>query len=306
MVTTCTDSGALIIKDTVIVAYGGLPDADYQALKRRNLLHWQLDWKLILVMGGFDVQTGQRKWICKPDCPLAVGIMGPDGTWNGLGYAVIEGKATVLLCAGSGVYGVDPATGRKRWEFNLENKRDETHRGFWAVYYAYAPVAWNNYVIGSISNAHDDYCSQTYCIRIGNNQPTLVWNTDQFVPYTEGPWKSNLLVRDGKVYGFDAHGVWDKQREREKQQGKKSNTPGRPMRPEGLGHFQCRDVAGGKVLWSSDAMQRKLHDPKDWLKGIREWYPTQSILIGDLFIPYSSTGLRISDSRKTAGRCWRR
>jgi len=49
----------------------------------------------------------------------------------------------------------------------------------------------------------DDIDSRSWCIQIVNNQPKLVWESKEFVPYTECE-KSNIIVQDGKVYGSDA------------------------------------------------------------------------------------------------------
>lgn len=289
----------LVFKDTAIVCYPSLPDADsVDDVISGKLPMWKVYHEMIVAVAGFDLQTGKFKWICK-----AGGTMENPGVHRGfsvqsprLGYAVIEGNPTVLVHQGIGDYGVDPATGTKRWEFGLVDKPyngDRSLRGLWAPYCSYAPVAWNNYVVDSVSIGHDDWCSQTYCIQITNNTPKLVWTTDQFVPYIEGNCKSNLIVRDGKAYGFDAHGCWDGQNERLNLKDKDDNLERaktvrladrngfvtRLLRPEGVGRFQCRDVATGKLLWSSDAIptRGRAHDGG-------EWHATHSLLAGDLLV----------------------
>jgi|GEM_PF-4985355 len=277
-----TASGLLIFKDTAIVSYPSLPDAvPLDDVISGKIPMWKVYHEMIVAVAGFDLQTGKFKWICKPGGPLEIpgAMRGYSVQCPGLGYAVIEGNPTVLVRQGIGNYGVDPATGTKRWEFNLEVKTDEAHpRGLWAPYGSYAPVAWKDFVVDSISVGHDDWCSQTYCIQITNNTPKLVWTTDQFVPYIEFP-KSNLIAGDGKVYGFDAHGIWGGEHEQLKQGGKKDNTPGRPLRPEGIGRFQCRDVATGNLLWSSDAIPT--HGKN---RGVGEWHVTHSLLADDLLV----------------------
>jgi outer membrane protein assembly factor BamB len=289
--------GPLVINDTVIVSYVGVNDARYKQITTGQR---QTDWTYpLLILGGFDLQTGKRKWLCKPD-------KGGFRLMNcRIGYAVIENNPTVLVPFGAGTYGVDPATGAKRWEYELVDDKDvvKGRRGLWAPYGSYAPVAWNNYVIDSVSNAHDDIDSRTWCIQITDSKPKLAWESNEFVPFTE-VFKSNLVLCDGKVYGFDAHGVWDlpgvPSEERSKIDRWK-NQPGRNKRDKSIGQFQCRDVATGKLLWSTDAMQAHF-PPHDWrsqiVNGPSEWYPTKLILHADLLIAYSLSDLWIGQLKK--------
>ncbi len=286
--------GPLIIGDTVMVSYRGMSDADYQlCIHATKQIHIH---GMIPILGGFDLQTGKRKWICKPkinECCFR--------TNNGrIGFAVIEHNPTVLVSLGRGTYGVDPATGAKRWEYDVpddigNNIDGVVSTGIWAPYASYAPVAWNNYVIDSMNNAHDDLDSHSWCLQIIDNKPKVVWETNQFVPYNDCE-KSNLMIRDGKLYGSDAHGVWDAQR-REMEKNGKPMQPGRAKRPKEIGQFQCRDVATGKLLWSTDAMLEKLA-PNDWRAAngdtTAEWYSTKSIMTGDVMIACNASGLWVA------------
>jgi outer membrane protein assembly factor BamB len=288
--------GPLIVNDTVIVSYVGLTDARWkEVLAGQNRSDWSALSGPLLMLSGFDLQTGQYKWTCKPH------MGGGFRTMNArIGYALIENNPTVLLSFGLGTYGVDPATGSLRWEYDIADDRDDAkgRRGLWAAYPSYAPVAWNNYVIDTVSNAHDDSDSRTWCIQITENKPKLVWESNEFVPYSEVE-KSNVIAQEGKIYGSDAHGIWDTPGLPSEQRWlddpkKPHGQPGRNHRDKSIGQFQCRDIATGKLIWSSNAMLPQL--PKnDWRytgsgPGPYEWYPTKSIISGDLLIANSFNG----------------
>jgi len=80
---------------TVIVAYQGVNDARY---KQATSGEKQTDWThALLVLGGFDLQTGKRKWLCKPD-------KGGFRLMNcRIGYAVIENNPRSSCHSGRGL-----------------------------------------------------------------------------------------------------------------------------------------------------------------------------------------------------------
>ena len=177
------------------------------------------------------------------------------------------------------------------WSFELP----KTRHGLPFPYVNYAPVVWKNYVIDGTSAAHDDLTSRVWCLEIRDGKAELVWQTNEFVPYIE-IGKSNLIACDGKLYGADSQGGWDDQRvpgvavppglsqealEKFAAPAQAKMPPGRPHRPANVGQFQCRDIATGKLLWSTDA-----------IKGL-EWTPTFMIAVEDKLIVRNTAGLWI-------------
>jgi hypothetical protein len=89
--------------------------------------------------------------------------------------------------------------------------------------------------------------------------------------------KSNLIVADGRVYGSDAHGVWDDP------QYDKDRDVFRPMRT--AGRFQCRDMTTGELLWSTDTLNLRP-------AGESEYYsPVHQVLAGDVLVVVEQAGL---------------
>ena len=277
----CNCAGPLLVGNTVIVTYNGGENADYTKWTRT-----------CLVAAGFDAATGENRWVTK--APFE-GFR----TMNArFGYAVINGEPTVLCGCGKGTMGLDPQTGKVRWSFALP-----PDKAIWAPYLSYAPVVWKNYVIDSVSVAHDDKPSATWCLQIVDNQAKLIWLTHDFVPHVE-IGKSNMLVKDGKLYGADAHGIWDtpgkpsEERVWPPQAPKnlKPMEPGRNFRGKDVGQFQCRDVLTGKLLWSTSAFQPGTVDPLKWPG---EWSSTHSILVADRLILFNTWGLWIAQLSDT-------
>jgi len=182
-----------------------------------------------------------------------------------------------------------------------------------------APVAWRNYVIDALYMCQN---SKTWCIQIVNNQPKLVWEQKEFIPYNKDE-KSNFIIKDGKVYGIDANGLWgDPDMPDEEKSKHASVIKFRNDRDKNLGQFQCRDVATGKLFWSSDVLAHHVVPDAKWKNrsGVTydvlnrlsaenalnedfsgkngtvsfEWYPTKSIIAGDLLIANGFSGLWIA------------
>ena len=114
----------------------------------------------------------------------------------------------------------------------------------------YAPLVWRNHVIDAATVGHNSATSATWCLKIRDGQAPRVWQTSDFVPQSSSI-KSHMVVRDGKLYGFDSHFP-----------GCPQYPVARPYRGEAIGEFQCRDVATGKLLWSSDAFNPAPPGPK--------------------------------------------
>lgn len=248
----------LVVGATVIVGFHARPDDDYTQPRYNE------DG---MAVAGFDAATGERRWLTKPRLP-GFRTMSSD-----LGFAVVGGAPTVLVPQGSGTMGLDPATGAVRWTYaaRFEDGKD--------VRFAYPfrmPVAWGDCIVDGVTVAHDDTPSQTWGLRIADGTVEEMWSTHDFVPVAAEFDKANLLAVDGRLYGFDAHGVWDDPM----YDGKIDR---RAMRRDG--RFQCRDIATGRLLWSSDAFNTRK-------PGEDEYYNPQHLLLaGETLVVTDETGL---------------
>ena len=260
--------GPLAFGETILVSYTGRVGTNYTSPAGTTCT----------VIASFDAATGKTRWVTKSPYES----FRPMNTR--LGWAEINGQLTVLVPGGTGTVGIDPASGKIRWSHAMPREKD-----VWAPYPAYAPVAWQNFVLDDSSVAHDDRPSRTWCLQIVNNVPNLLWENHDFVPHTE-IFKSNLIARDGKFYGFDAHGIWDTPGKPSDQRGP-NLAPGRNFRGSAVGQFQCRDIATGKLLWSTNAFEPPEVNPLKWPG---EWNPTLFIMAGDRLIVQNEWGLWIA------------
>ena len=272
-------AGPLLVGGTVVVGYEGGAAADDPRPDTG-----------CLAVAGFDVLTGAERWVTK--APFA----GLNARTAALGLADLDGRPTVLGSCGGGTLGLDPATGKVLWSFDLAAANLETMRAVPEKYArppktakayrvdamrppfpGYAPVAWRNLVIDAATVGHNAATSATWCLKVKGGTATRVWQTGDFVP-TCGSIKSNLVVRDGRLYGFDSY------------------FPGfarqypvtRPYRGTGVGEFQCRDAATGRLLWSSDAFNPEPPGPKR-ADSANDLF----VLAGDLAIVCNQHGLWI-------------
>jgi hypothetical protein len=147
------------------------------------------------------------------------------------------------------------------------------------VRFAYAsrmPIASNGVVVDAVSMGHDDKPSQTWALELTSGAPRLLWYTHECVPVCAETDKANFVVRDGRLYLFDAHGVWEEPKfdpwmDR------------RPMRR--AGRFQCRDLKTGKLIWSTDALNGRP-------AGNGEIYrPNHFLFVGDTIVMTDQYGL---------------
>ena len=255
-----------------------------------------------MVVGAFDAESGEEDWrYTSPYSSFR-------SHFSRLGLAAIGGEDTVLVPAGLATVGLNPADGSVRWELNVyaasedfnrkmyeETKAGRARKGQdfspsesqitrgYACYTSYHPVAWKDYVIDYRDYAHSDYVSSTYCLKIEEPKPEIVWQTNKYVPEAY-PAKSNMIARDGKLYFFEFsyHSYINRVRD------------ARLGRPEGVGQFVCMDIPTGKLLWSSDAFRKSPSTPEgDEPNGYK------FIMSGDQIIAVGDDGLwlgTVSDS----------
>ena len=215
-------------------------------------------------VGAFDAGTGVERWIAKAPKPAM------NARSARISAAVLNGTPTVLCSCGSGTMGLEATTGKMRWWFDLAETNPDTMQKVPPKFAAnektvkdyrvdamrtpfpgYCPLVWQDYVIDAACVGHNSVNSATWCLRIDGDHATRVWQTSDFVP-TVASLKSSMAIRDGKLYGFDSY------------------FPGfmreydvtRPYRGAQVGEFQCREVATGKLLWSTDAFNGETPGPQ--------------------------------------------
>lgn len=225
-------AGPLVCDGTVIVSFNAQHNLDYS--------RWDPG---CIGVAGFDARTGKTRWITR----ATQNALRPN---NGrLGFARLSGTPTVLVPSGQGTTGLDPATGKTLWSWRTPSGPGGVSGFAWT---SYSPVAWENYVFDAVDDGHDDAPSQSWCLKIDdNNNAQLAWSTHDFKPYSFIQ-KANVIVSDGKLYGIDSRTYGNDDGKRDK-----NLPPGRGLRaPDESGKvpdkFQCRDIRTGKLLWSSD------------------------------------------------------
>jgi outer membrane protein assembly factor BamB len=266
----------LVVGNTVVVAFMAGELDDYSK--------WQ---NCVSAVAGFDVATGKRRWVTKS----------PNRTFRAMssdiGYAILGGRPTVLLPDGTGTTGIAPTSGTVLWSYKVDfdaQKATMTLTMPLDVRFAYPsrlPVAWKSLVVDAVSMGHDDKPSQMWAVDLASGRPRRAWYTHECVPVTAETDKSNFVVRDGLLYAFDAHGVWDGA----EYDGKIDR---RPMRS--AGKLQCRDLATGKLIWSTDALSGRP-------RGDEEIYrPSHLLLVGDTMVVTDQFGLWFAQIGKTGAR----
>lgn len=249
-------SGPLAFGDTIIVSYMGTTDP-YTVNARTTSP----------VVAAFDAATGAERWVTVVPLPCFRCVN------SRLALAKIEGKDTLLVPGGRGTGAVDPATGALLWAYDAagnDPKDEPAGRANTFPYSSYAPVASNDYVCDAVSDTHDQIDSRTWCLHVQGGKPTLAWVSNEMVQHTEVD-KGNMIAKDGVLYGLDSRADMQAQFH--------DSVPIRGFRPKTLGRFQARDIATGKLLFSSDAFTAVANPTT-----IEEWYPTHSILAGDVLI----------------------
>ena len=275
--------------------FGGQQGNSSGPLKAGDNILVSYDIEGCLGIGAFDAKTGAKRWITKS--PKA----GMNARSARISTATLDKQPTVLCSCGSGTMGLEPTTGKMLWWFDLVEANPESMKQVPAKYAAseksnkdykvdalrtpfpgFCPLAWENYVIDAACVGHNSLNSATWCLKIENGKAIRVWQTNDFVP-TSASLKSSMAVRDGKFYGFDSY------------------FPGfireydvtRPYRGGTVGEFQCRDVASGKLLWSSDAFNPAKPGEK------RPDSTNASIIVADnALIVTNSHGLWIAQRRE--------
>jgi len=92
---------------------------------------------------------------------------------------------------------------------------------------------------------HQTLGTMVYAFEVVGGQPRILWQNQEFA----SRWARHV-IKEGRLYGID---VWGHLHTIDRDKRAVVEWP-RPMRPEGVGQFQCRDLRTGKLLWSSDEL----------------------------------------------------
>lgn len=271
----CNGASPLAVGDLVVVAFLGRTD---EASPKRRVR-----------VAAFHHADGRPAW----STLLPFHIYRQHA--SSLGLMTTAAGPAVLVPCGSGTAAIDGRTGALRWGFDARADMPEVFSEVPAAFtgeaatmyrgelgYPYpglAPMAWQGLVVDTTSVGHDSAASRTWCVDATGPEPRLLWQTPDFVPFNEMQ-RSNLLIHEGRLYGFDARGGW-------RSTGAPVGASGRPARGRGEHSFQCRDVRTGKLLWSTDA----LDGPG------AEWQPSRLMIVGDRLITCTRRGITVSRLR---------
>lgn len=172
-------------------------------------------------------------------------------------YATIEGKGTVVVPGGNRTYGLDPANGSVRWDFDatkewpeLRVRRPEPPSVvYWADQHpGRIPLVWGDYVINRVYVWGGHREQRTYCLKIENNTPRVVWFKKDL-----SAWRGHYVVSGDLLVAMD-HGHFTSKNPPNTDQITKKE-----MQVYDTERLQCIEIASGKRLWATDAFT----DPKD-------------------------------------------
>lgn len=267
----------LLMESNIIVQYMGhsAPEGT------RNKFHCSL-------VAAFNAQTGKRVWMTEPEPDV-----GHRPNLFSISGGVIDGKPTVLLNTGHLLRGFDARTGAVLWTFsyfdafadlradsNLKFNPADTTSGFrgsnyWRLAYAgQMALIWGDCIIDRYNIAHQQRSSRTFCIKIENGKPKLVWENKDL-----NAWRTTFSARDGKLYAEDhnenqwvspgnasqALAALEAIAKGELANKALNNEIYRRPRPMGTGQFACYDIATGKMLWSTDAIRTDSMESTPWM-----------------------------------------
>ncbi len=232
-----------------------------------------------VIVAAFDANTGALKWMTPPN-PSS----GHRTNHFSLTGGTPGGQPTVVVNTSHMLVGINPVNGAERWRFDfyenfadLRNDRtmlwdaaDTTSgaRGsnLWRLAYSgHMALISGDYIIDRFNIAHQHRASRTFCIKIVNGQPQLVWENKDL-----NAWRTTYAVHGGKLYVEDHNeNQWSNTgNARGSLPMVEADKAGQPLpritgakgevfrrpRPMALGQFSCIDIATGTVLWSSDSM----------------------------------------------------
>lgn len=242
-------------RDAVVVAYRGREGAADFGREGREGFH-------NLYLAAFDARTGARRW----RSALLPGGHRP--AYSSPNYGVVDGAPAVVISTGLGCFGIDPATGTARWDYEigsgpadgelfpefaafLQGKVPANQEGMTAQ--AALRLCFTNrmpqvtpggIVLDQTCGEHCNPMSRTFGYRVRGGEVEMLWST----PWANCHWNTFQVRDDGRLLAVDLPGYsWFKR-------GTELSQRVRGYRPADIKQFQCIDAETGKLLWSSQAI----------------------------------------------------
>lgn len=220
-------------------------------------------------VAAFEPNTGDTLWTRELQTGFRVDVLSAS-------VAQIEGKSTIVIPGGFATYGIDPVDGAILWEFDARaqwpeidpqvNREDSTNCVLWrAQYPGKIPVIWKDYVVNRVYTWVGSEEDRTYCIKITNGKPSLVWDK-KTVRYYRG----TNVAKDSLLFAMDAGHA-------------------RPPCPEPTcrmypchseKRFQCINIPTGETYWTTDEFTES-SDPDNHSYG---YFEPECLVAGDYVI----------------------
>jgi outer membrane protein assembly factor BamB len=183
-------------------------------------------WRIHASMLAFDVQTGDLAW----RSPLLAGSTRSDLASPIIGE--LAGRQMILWATGEQLAALRPRDGGVLWQFDYKQEFALDKTG--PSHAAMIPVVAGDLVVDQLWNHKPT--NRTYCVRVTETGPELVWQTPNMVS-----WYHGYVAWNGLLLGIDNQGVYE---------GAGPNLPA--TRPEDIGMLQCYGIESGELLWHTN------------------------------------------------------
>lgn len=181
-------------------------------------------------LAAFHKATGQLAWLSAQatvDMKPGGGSWAQGGPWGSHWGtpvpATVNGKPVLVYHTGYGVAGIDPATGKNRWEYVIPDGELGDEPGVTAI----SPVVVDNKILFVYMPGHQVKNGKIYCVEVApDNTTRQLWKSPDI-----NNWKyGNITAYKGLLFGNNEWGryQWD------------------PL--------VCLDLATGKKLWEQKAV----------------------------------------------------
>ncbi len=193
-------------------------------------------WRVRTSVLAFDAASGELLWRSKP---LTGSVR------NDLASPIIgtfHEQEMLLWPTGSQLAALRPEDGEILWQFDYTQAFGLD--GVGPSHSAVTPTIVRDLVIDQLWNHKPT--NRTYCVRITEKGPKLVWQTSKLVS-----WYHSYIAVDGMLIGIDNQGLV---------KGAGGNLPG--TRPPAIGMLQCYDIKTGELLWHTSAFGQDVPEKK--------------------------------------------